>query len=85
MTYALITGAAIAAAALLFCSAVMFRRAARYAWCELTGGHDNEVLGVFMAGKCRALRLHCWRCGKKTKLYNVPKSSTVEIAKPATE
>lgn len=54
----------------------------RKAYCELTGGHNNEVLGAYAAGTCWAIRLHCVRCGKETAWYSVPKIKEREPARP---
>lgn len=46
----------------------------RKAWCELTGGHDNEVNGAFnKSDGCWAFNLRCRRCGKTTRWYPVPR------------
>lgn len=44
----------------------------RKAWCELTGGHRNIVLGAFKGEECVAVRLSCERCGKITRWYDIP-------------
>lgn len=50
----------------------MFRRI-RSALCELTGGHYNDVLPAWAGeGRARFLRLHCKRCGKLSRYYDVP-------------
>lgn len=47
----------------------------RKAWCELTGGHHNRILGGGMGrGRFRAshVQLYCERCGRKTAWFVVP-------------
>jgi len=52
-------------------------RGFRKAWCEITGGHDNEVLGSYFAdGQANHIRLHCLRCGRETRWYPVPRRPT---------
>lgn len=55
-------------------------RGFRKAWCEVSGGHDNEVLGCWAGSRDRAnyVRLHCFRCDRETRWYQVPTSSTGE-------
>lgn len=43
----------------------------RSAWCELRGGHDNDLLCARMRGEVTAVRLYCQCCGKKTMWYRV--------------
>jgi hypothetical protein len=44
----------------------------RKAWCEILGGHVNEVLPAMSNERCFAIRLYCHRCGKETRWYTVP-------------
>lgn len=50
----------------------------RKAWCELTGGHDNDVNGAFSKSGCWAFNLSCRRCGKTTRWYEVPRLALEE-------
>jgi len=50
----------------------------RKAWCELTGGHDNIVNGAYSKRVCWAFNLHCRRCGKTTRWYDVPRQIEAE-------
>jgi len=48
-------------------------RGLRRAWCEVSGGHDNTILGAGRAGKsARHIALRCSRCAKQTRWYEVP-------------
>lgn len=41
----------------------------RVAWCELTGGHDNDLHMAKQRGEVSHVALHCLRCGKRTRWY----------------
>lgn len=41
----------------------------RKAWCELTGGHNNQIFEARDCDGTRAVRLYCTRCSKLTKWY----------------
>jgi hypothetical protein len=48
-------------------------RGIRNSWCELTGGHDNVVLGCWQKENfATQISLHCQRCQKQTRWYSVP-------------
>lgn len=55
-------------------------RGLRRAWCELSGGHINELAGAFrfdeheVETRAYQIRLVCRRCLKATKWYDVPTS-----------
>lgn len=44
--------------------------ALRKAWCELTGGHSNDVLRAKAGEQTTGFALHCTRCGKRTRWYD---------------
>jgi hypothetical protein len=45
----------------------------RRAWCELTGGHDNEILGSWAGHeRAHAIKLHCFRCDHESSWLRVP-------------
>jgi hypothetical protein len=55
----------------------------RKAWCELTGGHDNNVNGAFTRkppSDASLVQLECKRCGKRTMWYKVPSRSALSEA-----
>lgn len=47
----------------------------RKAWCELTGGHDNEMLEATTIEGPFAIRLLCKRCRRQTRFYALSKPS----------
>lgn len=58
----------------------------RKAWCEITGGHDNKVLGTFLnIGNelASSVSLECKKCGKQTMWYKVPRRSKKSADKDA--
>lgn len=51
----------------------IFGRGRRKAWCELTGGHKNVVLGAWAGHeRASAIKLHCERCERETDWIRVP-------------
>lgn len=51
----------------------VFGRGRRKAWCELTGGHDDQVLGSWCGDRrANAIKLHCFRCSRETGWIRVP-------------
>lgn len=45
-------------------------RGIRKAWCELTGGHDDEMLSAWASmGLPFAVKMHCSRCGRETRWH----------------
>lgn len=51
----------------------LFGRGRRKAWCELTGGHKNMVLGAWSGQeRASAIKLHCERCERETGWIRVP-------------
>jgi hypothetical protein len=45
----------------------------RRAWCEITGGHDNQILGAWAGDRATAIKLHCYRCGRETGWMHLTK------------
>ena len=51
----------------------LFGRGRRKAWCEITGGHSDQILGTWAGNeRAHAIKLHCDRCGRETGWVRVP-------------
>jgi hypothetical protein len=58
----------------------LFPAGIRKAWCELTGGHDSEILCAWAGNEGRAthVRLHCFKCGRETRWFPVKSRPTTD-------
>jgi hypothetical protein len=51
----------------------LFGRGRRKAWCEISGGHHDILLGSWAGHeRAHAIRLHCDRCERETGWVRVP-------------
>lgn len=51
----------------------LFGRGRRKAWCEISGGHRDVILGAWAGHEhAFAIKLHCDRCDRETGWIRVP-------------
>lgn len=54
----------------------IFGTGRRRAWCELTGGHQTELLGCWIGGdRASHVKVYCKRCDRETGWLHVPTKS----------